>query len=117
MSRIINNCQDDEISFWNDSNGDGISDNTDAFYNPKSPLDKTCHVFNPAGGGVNYSEINPAYLDGDTTHPGYGKYMFSGNNQVTNIGTTCDAASCSELMFYVNGNKVNKPRITITLNT
>lgn len=32
---------------------------------------------------------------------GYGKYIVISSTQVTNIGSTCDAPECSELMFYV----------------
>jgi hypothetical protein len=48
--RILNGCDYTEISF------EGTSDPSDSYwyYNPNSPLDNSCHVFHPNGGGMTY---------------------------------------------------------------
>ncbi len=75
------------------------------YYNSGAPANFSCHVFHPSGGGVSYTASVPA----DTLDPAasitydYGQYNFSGMWNVQNIGTTCLAASCNDLVLYVHG--------------
>lgn len=50
--RLVNGCAETTISFWTDTNGDGAATVADTYYNPSSPIDFSCHLFHPAGGGV-----------------------------------------------------------------
>ncbi|MEL7146533.1 MAG: hypothetical protein AAFO69_09215 [Bacteroidota bacterium] len=49
---LFNGCNDTQISFWNDSDGNGTEDASDDYFNSNSPSDRACHVFQPQGGGI-----------------------------------------------------------------
>lgn len=102
---LTNDCKDTQISFWTDTNNDGAETSTDDYYNPNAPMpSRKCHVFQPQGGGVSYQRINPKAQDpAQTALPGYGTYMFGNSTQVINIGTTCPADNCTELLFFAHG--------------
>jgi hypothetical protein len=70
-------CSETQLSF----------DNTvvTGYTNATAPSDKSCHIFDPAGAGLQFSPINVEYLDTSkaaNTH--YGYYYFTGN--LTNYG-------------------------------
>lgn len=52
----INGCGDTEVSFENIGGG---------YVNPNSPTDKSCHVFEIAGGGIRHQVPDDSYLDKD----------------------------------------------------
>ena len=90
---LINGCTDSNISFQN-------SVITSGYTNASSPANKSCHVFEPAGGGVSYPTINldaVAKIHPETSF--YGKAMFTGRAQVVGMGTDCAANSCNELIM------------------
>ncbi len=60
-------CSENELSFWNDSNGDGIENSSDDYYNAGSPPDHSCHLFDPAGAGLVHQEIGKKISDSLTT--------------------------------------------------
>lgn len=47
-------CGENQISFWYDSNSDGIENGTDTYYNPNAPTDRSCHVFRQEGTGLTF---------------------------------------------------------------
>ena len=47
-------CGENEISFWHDSDGNDTEDGSDDYYNARSPVDRSCHLFSPEGAGLNY---------------------------------------------------------------
>lgn len=49
---ISRGCSESTVSFWQDTNDDGVEDATDANYNAGSPSDKSCHMFLPNGAGL-----------------------------------------------------------------
>lgn len=80
---IANKCNDTQISFEN-PNQPGL------YINPSSPLDKSCHIFDPAGGNVAW---RPTPVSTGLNLP----YMFSGANRLllsshtwcVNAGSIC----------------------------
>lgn len=91
----INGCDETEISFENN-----IS--SDSYVNPNAPSDKSCHVFNPNGGGLTYITPNKNYLNNNysaiTLSGGmYGDYRFNGKKTIDQIGSTEP-----ELIFIAN---------------
>ncbi|MGH1456484.1 MAG: hypothetical protein ACRBDI_06865 [Alphaproteobacteria bacterium] len=85
--RIMNECQDDEISFERSP-----FDGSDAPYiNASAPSDFSCHVFHPQGGGI--GNANPIEdVSGSN-------YVFTGVFGVTDIGSD----SNSELSIILRG--------------
>lgn len=75
------------------------------YYNAASPANFSCHVFHPAGGNVAYEASMPADLLDPTyvTVYQYGNYNIAGMFDVQNVGTSCLAASCADLVLYVHG--------------
>ena len=61
--QISAGCADDELSFWDDSNGDNTEDNMDNYFNPNAPSDRSCHIFQPEGGNVNSMDLDQSILD------------------------------------------------------
>ena len=56
---LINACNYTQISFQRDWNNNGnIEDNSDDYYNPNSPNDKRCHIYNIAGGGLTFQDAD-----------------------------------------------------------
>lgn len=47
-------CSENELSFWRDSDGNGVEDASDDYFNNRSPTDRSCHVFEPQGAGMTY---------------------------------------------------------------
>lgn len=84
---LINGCSTEELNF------DGL-DGTNLLpgTNPNSPADGSCHIFDINGGNVVINtfggSINPHHFV-------FGDINFQG------VGTTCDAASCSELYYLI----------------
>lgn len=48
----IQGCSENEISLWQDTNGDGLETSADRYYNTAAPPDKSCHVYSTQGGGL-----------------------------------------------------------------
>lgn len=72
--RLVNGCKDTQISFENPVQS--------GYVNASAPSDKRCHVFDKAGGGLNWPE-NLAYV---TVNSNYG-WEFGGQYIITNVGT------------------------------
>ncbi len=87
----INGCSDTEISFENSVVG--------GYVNPNAPTDKSCHVFDSNGGGLQYRAPDNKWQDpskvGDT---GYSEIYFVSTNIVTNLGE----GSNDDLLLQVN---------------
>ncbi len=93
---LLLGCAENEISFWNDSDGNGTEDGSDDYFNSSSPADRTCHVFDPAGGGVTPQTPSTQINDGSD-------WFFSGGVQVHDVGNTnFDAASQDLTMLLFN---------------
>lgn len=78
---LARGCSENDISFWHDSDGNGTEDGSDDYYNPNSPTDRSCHVFDVAGTGLTYRSPSP---------------LFSGALQITDVET-----SRAELLFIL----------------
>lgn len=96
MLKASGKCPINKVSFENST--------VSGYTNSAAPSDKSCHVFNAAGGGLRW--INPPSRILDSSYSStyaYGKYYITGGIFVTNVGTTCAAGSCSELVIAVQG--------------
>ncbi len=92
----LRGCSDTEISFENSI----IS----GYTNPNSPTDRSCHVFDTAGGGLNFT--SPPRNSFDESEVNAGFYAFSGLMNINLVGETNDNATSSEL--YVISNFIDK---------
>lgn len=96
---LTNGCTINQLSF------DPPPFSGTKYNNPAAPANFTCHVFHPNGGAVPYVASMPTEILDPATPltPDYGLYNFSGMFNVQDIGTTCLAASCNDLVFYTQG--------------
>jgi len=102
----LRGCSDTEISFAN---------NVEPGYaNGNAPPDNSCHVFDMAGGGLQWISIPTNMLESDhDTYDAYGHSFIANTIQVSGIGTTCTTGDCTELVFQVPH---IKPEICAQLN-
>ena len=75
----------------------GISQTSISFANPGAGTSN--EIFNPAGAGLVYKAPDVAALTAAN------QWIFFATEQVSRMGTTCAAATCSELMIGVRGVK------------
>jgi len=86
-----NGCSETEISFENQV----ITNYT----NINSPGDNSCHIFEKAGGGLNWQTPNEKWLDtSQSANFNYQNYVFSSVNRVINLGANIK----DDLLFFVN---------------
>lgn len=85
---LLDGCSDTQISFEN------IYDSLHV--NPSAPVDKHCHVFNPAGGNVSAQKLD-AGMATDT------RFYFASSAAINGLGTTCAGSSCAEIVMMVRG--------------
>ncbi len=102
----LNHCSANEISFNNDSDGDGnYVDADDDNNNPNSPTDGSCHMFHKAGG-----DMVPFKMDGmidiaQSAEKYYGEAPVIGLLCIDGVGTgsvDCqnDPASAADLILF-----------------
>ncbi len=90
----LRGCTTSQISFENNI--------ATIYTNGSAPSDNSCHIFHPDGGGMTYQNTNSSSLIASGT----GIY-FDGSMEIEDIGTTCAATACSDLVFYVRDLKEN----------
>lgn len=88
----LRGCDDTEISFENDV----IS----GYENPNAPTSKKCHVFDIAGGGLNWKSLNTLDIH------------FVNGNAIENVGTDCADENCTELMLIIRLNQTASEKST-----
>jgi hypothetical protein len=102
VSRLqANGCSETEITFENPY--------VAGYTNASAPIDKHCHVFDPAGGNVQHLTINTDWLDGTySANTIYGDfYVPIGRICVQNIGTgtvsdgLCGGSSPNDVIFVI----------------
>lgn len=98
MRMSMAGCADTEISFWNDSNGDGSETNADTYYNSNSPTNKSCHVYHTDGAGVTHLGVSQTYGQPQTGNS-ISEY-YSGSLNYSNTEST--APDLSLYVRYVN---------------
>ena len=80
--RITGGCADEDISFENIRlAGYANGSNTE------------CQIFNENGGGITYQKLATDISDDD--------WLFSGASEIDQLGTTCAAAGCYDLVMIV----------------
>ncbi len=96
--RLVNGCSDTEISFENST--------VSGYVNPNAPIDKSCHIFDPAGGGMRYVKPNNLWLDkSESASRNFGDYWFTGTNRYRGVGTDAGndtQPNARELVVYLN---------------
>lgn len=70
-----NGCSESEISFKNDVNLN--------YTNPNAPIDKSCHIFEPEGGKIEFF-VGDSKIYLSATNP----LIFSGGNRIIDVGST-----------------------------
>lgn len=87
---ITRGCSENDISFWNDSNGDGTENGSDDYYNANAPSDRSCHVFWPEGAGLTPMTPKADWLDASKSALGnYGNYTYA-VAQMAGVNSTTD---------------------------
>lgn len=104
----LRGCTNEQISFENTVSGVNYT-------NPNAPATKSCHVFDTAGGGLTWKNP-PAPFYQSSANWYEGKYGFMEGAEWSGFGTTCAAASCSDLIMtlYTPG-KLNE-KVCSTIN-
>ena len=107
--KIVNGCEDNQISFSTDSDGDGeFIDDDDQDNNNNAPDNLKCHVFHKNGGGLPYLTAPPKeWIDPSleettpkgTENTGYGRIFYISGMPIAGIGSDCDAGECNELLI------------------
>ncbi len=96
-------CSENQISFWDDSNGDDVEDSNDDFYNANSPSNKSCHVFKQEGAGLAYiqsEKLIKGGLWGTSGTLNAVKYnQFALSHQIIGVGTSGAGAASSDLYW------------------
>ena len=91
---LLKGCSESQLSFENNSEA--------GYTNAAAPADKSCHLFNSAGGHMSY-QYPPTGAETIRTaaaHPGYHNYAFTGNMKISSLGTTLP-----ELIIWTQTNK------------
>ncbi len=91
----LRGCDDTEISFE-------TTINPTSYINPNSPLDKSCHVFNNAGGSISYTAPPEGMLlEPSPMTTQYGDWFISGRITVSGFGSDWDDLSLTLVLPYV----------------
>jgi hypothetical protein len=93
-----NGCSENEISFENAV--------VAGYSNPNALPDKSCHIFDTAGGKISYKNPNTEWLDTNfNTEENFGTFIFTGRTCVKDVGMK--GANChtdvdlkEELVFF-----------------
>ena len=92
VDRVRNNgCSENDISF--DHTGWGHTN-----YQHSPVVNNECKIFHQDGGNLSFSDVS-SYHDKYVTN--MGNYIFSGRSAVSGLGTTCVAATCTELYLFI----------------
>ena len=94
----LRGCSDTEISFENDV--------VSGYENPNAPTNKTCHVFDIAGGGLSWNSENSAWFDSNAGCVGSfwcHEFTFEGTNKAPGVGTDSNGTDSMELTIRLAG--------------
>ena len=97
--RMLKDCEDTEISFLYDSDGDGTleTDCSDWYYNANSPTDYSCNVFHSNGGGLSVKPVDTDILDASlSAEVGYGRWLFI-RERINEVGQTACGNECADV--------------------
>jgi len=98
VDRVLGHgCTDTQISFENPLYGN--------YTNPNAPGDKSCHVFDPNGGGIILKKPHLDWLDPAQHGSFHGYFNFSGGNSVIGFGGPLNQAYTTELIFIFHNLK------------
>jgi hypothetical protein len=82
----LRGCKLEEMSFENDTIG--------GYANASAPTDRTCNIFDPAGGGITFIGPPVQALDGVSTMP-----LFTIELEIDGVSTTCGNSGCSDMVM------------------
>ena len=102
----LRGCSDTEISFENDV--------VAGYTNANSPTDKSCHIFDIAGGGLSWKIFDQSNIMEIGFNPSFANYYFIGSDAINDVGSDCTDASCTELLLTAFG---LKKEICLKINT
>lgn len=89
----LRGCSDEQISFENDVVSTGYT-------NGNAPVDKHCHVFDPAGGRIAFQTFNENYHEQYTTNPVTPYLFFTAGSAYVGFGQDCTDDHCRDLAAY-----------------
>ncbi len=97
---LVGGCDTSQLSFANDSDGDGnFYDTDDDYHNSTAPNDFSCHVFQTNGGGVTAAVPDSSILDSTHSAEGdFGEYVFTRRLAVNGVGVQ----NSSDLSIVIN---------------
>ena len=87
----LRGCYEEEISFENSV--------VSGYTNANAPSDQTCHVFYPAGGGMNWNTPQDNITVGTATAS---SWRINALNAIDQVGTTGSNSSNVELVFFLD---------------
>lgn len=103
----LRGCSETQISFWTDTNNDGVENSSDTYYNANAPTDRSCHVFSTAGAGMKEIVIKDDWVDSAfSAQTLYKKPFYTGKTCIAGIGPAApscntDGIANEELTFVV----------------
>lgn len=90
----LRGCSDTEISFENSV--------VAGYENPNAPSDKSCHVFDVSGGGLQVQTPSTSMLDtSHSAYSGYEQYWYGNIVSVEGLASDCTTTECTELMLHL----------------
>jgi hypothetical protein len=106
--KLINGCKDSQISF---------NSTAESYPEGHAPSDKSCHIFDPNGGGQYFKIFDKAMIEQKSNFKAsdsYRKPFFAGRYAVSGIGITCNAgADCTDLIMVI---PFVEPDIALAIN-
>jgi len=88
---VTGGCLDTQISFANDSDGDGEwTDADDDLNNPNAPADGRCHVFHPNGGAMQTFDLTGLIDTSQSAERFYGNIYVSSDLCIDGVGSRHD---------------------------
>ncbi len=86
------NCSENDISFENPT--------TAGYVNPNAPGDKSCHVFDPAGGNISYHPQSAKFLDSTwSAEATYQEIRFDGRTCIESLACWSDSIDNEDLIL------------------
>lgn len=99
---LLRGCKDNQISFENTFYTSGRFTSGGTYVNPNAPTDKRCHVFEAAGAGVRFEDVQDLIIPA-AKNLNWASFYFAGSDVVSGMGTTCNLQSCVDMTVTTFG--------------
>lgn len=101
----LRGCGENQISFWHDSDENGIENSSDDYYNSGAPTDHSCHIFEPEGAGIEFQSPKANWINNDlSASEGFGTIQFTRNMAIRDIGKNSNHTGMDLILWipYLN---------------